>query len=172
MRKALVIVVLVSFFVGVGCCPCRMAGASTSVVDTTNNYATHHDIVRIVIRDTMHLLPLSQSHDQLVTKHTYSELDNEYCISVAEIDAEGLLHHSLDTKDRAMLPVRTIYRDSVVRDTIIRYAERVERRTQQVKVKVAPWWVKPLGAITATLAVIVLWQNRKRIMTIIRLWRI
>lgn len=169
MRKAYLIVVF-CLVVAVGCCPCRVAGTATTVNDST--YTARFEKVRIIIRDTMRLQAIAQSHEKNITEEQLSELSNDYCVSIAEVDSRGLLHHTLDTKDSAMLPSRIIIRDSIIRDTVYRKVKRVEQRVVERQVKVTPWWVKPLGVITAMLAVIVLWQNRKRILTLLSLWRI
>ena len=155
-----------------GCCPCKRVGVTANVNSADSTYTAHDQFVRIIIKDTLLLQPLTPSHDMNVTKAQFSELENRYCTSMASVDDEGYLHHTLDTKDSAMLPAREVTRDSVVRDTIIRYRDRVEARVEVQRVKVKPWWVKPLGAITAVLTVIVVWQNRKRILSIVSLWRI
>lgn len=165
-------IVVLGFGFVVGCCPCRHIGASVDTQQADTAYVAHHDVVRIIVRDTVRMQPLAPSHDKVVTKALHSELSNAYCVSIADIDGEGYLTHTLDTRDSAMLPVREMTRDSIIRDTLIRYRTRVETRVKEVRVKVVPWWVKPLGIIAAALAVIVLWQNRRRIITLIRLWRI
>lgn len=170
MRKAYLIVVFWLVVVAAGCCPCRVAGTATTVNDSL--YSARFEKVRIIIRDTMRLQAIAQSHEKNITEEQLSELSNDYCVSIAEVDSRGLLHHTLDTKDSAMLPSRTIIRDSIIRDTVYRNVKRVEQQVVQRQVKVTPWWVKPLCFITAMLAVIVLWQNRKRILTIVSLWRI
>lgn len=168
MRKAYLIVVFCLVVVAAGCCPCRVAGTATTVNDST--YTARFEKVRIIIRDTMRLQAIAQSHEKNITEEQFSELSNDYCVSIAEVDSRGLLHHTLDTKDSAMLPSRTIIRDSIIRDTIYRKVKRVEQQVVERQVKVIPWWVKPLGVITAMLAVIVIWQNRKLFIKFLKLW--
>ena len=177
MRKTFFIVVL-SLVVAVACCPCRKAGTST-IVDKTERdsvYINHYDTLRIVERDTMWLERIEQSHDRVMVKADTSYLENAYCKSTASVDTLGILTHTLDTRDSAMLPVRVIHRDRVVRDTIFRYRDKantsVSNNTIVKEVKKVTWYDKCLRIISAALFIIVLWQNRKRIIQIISLWRI
>ena len=139
-------------------------------------YINHYDTLRIVERDTMWLERIEQSHDRVMVKADTSYLENAYCKSTASVDTLGILTHTLDTRDSAMLPVRVIHRDRVVRDTIFRYRDKantsVSNNTIVKEVKKVTWYDKCLRIISAALFIIVLWQNRKRIIQIISLWRI
>lgn len=155
------------------CCPCRNTSTSAESITRDSVYITHHDTLRIVERDTMRLAQLEQWHERVMARGE-STLENIYCTTTAKVDDDGFLWHTLDTRDSALLPVQVITRDRVMRDTVYRWRDRVTSRTKVVekRVKTTPWWVKPLCVISAALAAVVIWQNRKRIMTIIRLWRI
>lgn len=174
MRKAFFIVVL--SMVAVACCPCRKAGTSTIVdkVERDSTYINHYDTLRIVERDTMWMARIEQSHDRVMVKASHSYLENAYCTSSADVSEEGILTHTLDTRDSAMLPVRVIHRDRVVRDTIYRYkdsantAERNETIIKEVK-KVA-WYDKALRWVSLGLLCVVLWQNRKLFIKFLKLW--
>lgn len=156
------------------CCPCRQAGVATAVADSDSVYTSHVDIVRLTIRDTILLQPLAQYHDRVQLEATSSFLENAYCTSAAAVDEDGVLTHTLDTRDSALMPVRTIYRDRVVRDTVIRLKDRVDVKQEIMirEVRKVTWYDKCLRVISAALFIIVLWQNRKRIIQIISLWRI
>lgn len=172
MRKAFYILVVVYLVVCAGCCPCRKAGTATAVVDRDSVYVTRYDTLRIVERDTLVLRPLPPSHDHIITREQYSRLDNAYCVSTAEIDTEGLLRHSLDTKDSALMPVRTVRVEHIVRDTVVRW--RVDNRTE-VKVKEvvrSAWYDRFIRVACIGLLAVVLIQNRKWIGKLIGLWRI
>lgn len=177
MRKAFFIVAL-SLVVAVACCPCRKAGATTIVdkVERDSTYINHYDTLRIVERDTMWMARIEQSHDRVMVKASHSYLENAYCTSSADVSEEGILTHTLDTRDSALLPVRVIHRDRVVRDTIFRYRDKTNvsesNHTIIKEVKKVAWYDKALRIISAALFIIVLWQNRKRIIQIISLWRI
>lgn len=170
------IVVLVSCLVAVACCPCRKAGATTIVdkMERDSVYINHYDTLRIVERDTMWLERIEQSHDRVMVNASHSYLENAYCTSSADVSEEGTLTHTLDTRDSALMPVRTIYRDRVVRDTVIRLKDRVDVKQEIMirEVRKVTWYDKCLRVISAALFIIVLWQNRKRIIQIISLWRI
>lgn len=162
------------FLLVAACCPCRKAGVTSAVSDKDSIYTSHYDIVRITMRDTMYLQPLAQYHDRVRVVAQRSYLENPYCTSTASVDEEGVLAHTLDTRDSALLPSRVMYRDRVVRDTVYRLKDRVDTKIETI-VKVerkAKWYDKVIRVVCIGLAVVVLWQNRKRIMTIFRLWRI
>ena len=175
MRKAFFIVVI-SLVVAVACCPCRKAGA-TIIVDKVARdsiYINHYDTLRIVERDTMWLERIEQSHDRVMTKADTSYLENAYCESTASVDTLGILTHTLDTKEYAMLPVRYIERERVVRDTIYHYkdsANTTERNETIIKeVKKVAWYDKALRWVSLGLLCVVLWQNRKLFIKFLKLW--
>lgn len=176
MRNAFFIVVL--GLVVAACCPCRKAGVTSAVSDTLRDsiYINHYDTLRIVERDTMWLESIEQSHDRVMVKASLSHLENAYCTSDASVDEEGILTHSLDTRDSAMLPSRVVYCDRVVRDTVYRLRDRANvsesNNTIIKEVKKVAWYDKVLRVVSAALFIIVLWLNRKRIIQIISLWRI
>ena len=116
----------------VACCPCRKLGESVESIERDSTYVVRHDTVHIVERETIALRPLMPSHDHIITQAQYSRLDNAYCTSTAEIDTEGLLRHSLDTKDSALMPVHYQRVEHIVRDTVVRW--RTKNRAE-VKVK-------------------------------------
>lgn len=169
MNKASFIVIV--FLGAVACCPCRKAGTTTIVeVQRDSVYITHYDTLRVVERDTMWMERLEQSHDRVTIKASSSYLDNDYCITTAEVDEEGRLTHTLDTRDSAMLPVRTIYRDRIVRDTVIRLKDRLDTKAEiEVReVRVTTWWqrtqIVALWLLLGALAI----RYRKEILSLLR----
>lgn len=155
------------------CCPCRHATAESSAKVRDSVYIVHYDTIRIERSDTLWLERLEQSHDQITTYAQHSELSNAYCISTANITADGALAHTLDTRDSAMLPVRIIDIERIVRDTIFRDKVEVAERTSVKYVpKPKTLWHHTKDAMLIGLAVLAAWQNRKTILSIIRLWRI
>ena len=168
MRRVLDIVLVLVFLVAVACCPCKNAGASAVVNATDSTYVAHHNIVRMLMRDTMLMRPIRQSHDRNVTKEQFSELSNDYCTSTAEVDSDGLLHHTLDTRDSAMLPVRTVTRDSIVRDTVFSDRDRAETRTGVKEVRKVTWWQRTQSILLWTLLGILAIRYRKEILSLIR----
>ena len=175
MRKAFFIVVL-SLVGAVACCPCRKAGATTIVDKELRDsiYINHYDTMRIVERDTMWLERIEQSHDRVMVKASRSYLENAYCTSSADVSEEGILTHTLDTRDSALLPVRVIYRDRVVRDTIFRYRNKTNvsesNNTIIKEVKKVAWYDKALRWVSLGLLCVVLWQNRKLFIKFLKLW--
>lgn len=156
------------------CCPCRKATTTTDTTERDTAYLSHYDTASIVERDSMLMARLEQSHDKIVTDAQFSELSNAYCTSTAAIDDNGRLHHTLDTNDSATLPMRIIERERLVYDTVYRYRDR-ERQSNNTlikEVKKVAWYDKVLRLVSAALFIIVLWQNRKRIIQLINLWRI
>ena len=168
MRKAFFIVVI-SLVVAVACCPCRKAGATT-IVESDSVYITHYDTLRIVERDTMWLERIDQSHDRVMTKADTSYLENAYCESTASVDTLGILTHTLDTKDRAMLPVRYVERERIVCDTIMQYRDVARENTIVKEVRKVKWYDKILRWVCLALFVVVLWQNRKLFIKFLKLW--
>ena len=156
MRKHFFIVVLVSLVGAVACCPCREVGATDTAFLRDSTIFVRYDTTRVVVRDTIIVQRLEQSNERIETYKQHSTLSNDYCISTADIEADGLLRHSLTTKDSAMLPARVVTVERIVRDTIFRdrveYAERVTIKevkkplTGLVKGHIIGFWV--LFAIT------------------------
>lgn len=175
MRKQAFFIV-VFLVVAVACCPCRKAGTSTIVdkMERDSIYINHYDTLRVVERDTMWLERIEQSHDRVMVKASTSYLENAYCTSSADVNEEGTLTHTLDTRDSAMLPVRVIHRDRVVRDTIYRYkdsANTTENNKTIIKeVKKVAWYDKALRWVSLGLLCVVLWQNRKLFIKFLKLW--
>lgn len=163
-----IVSILVFVLVATSCCPCKNVGASAVVNATDSTYTSHHGIVRLLIRDTMLMRPIRQSHDRNVTKEQFSELSNDYCTSTAEVDSDGLLHHTLDTRDSAMLPVRTVTRDSIVRDTVFRYRDKIERQVVVKEVRKVTWWQRTQSILLWTLLGILAIRYRKEILSLVR----
>lgn len=153
----------------VSCCPSRKAGATT-IVERDSVYINHYDTLRIVERDTMWLERIVQSHDRVMTKADTSYLENAYCESTASVDTLGILTHTLDTKERAMLPVRYVERERIVRDTIMQYRDVVRENTIVKEVRKVKWYDKALRWVCLALFVVVLWQNRKLFIKFLKLW--
>ena len=168
------LILLAVMLLSTSCCPCRNIGMEDVANRRDSIYIIRRDTVRIIEVDTMWLDRLEQSHDLIMTHRQHSELDNAYCTSTADIGEDGMLVHSLDTRDSAMLPARLITTEHIVRDTVVieRTAERTVREVQEKIVYKTAWYDKFLRLVSTALLAIVLWQNRKRIMTIIGLWRI
>lgn len=128
MLKHSFIVVLVSLVGAVACCPCRDARVTDTAFLRDSTTIVRYDTTKVVVRDTIIVQRLEQSNECIETYKQHSTLSNDYCISTANIEADGLLHHSLRTKDSAMLPARVVEMERIVRDTIFRdrveYAER------------------------------------------------
>lgn len=159
----------------ISCCPCRKAGATTIVeVQRDSVYITHYDTLRVVERDTMWMQRIEQSHDRVMTKADTSYLENAYCESTASVDTLGILTHTLDTKEYAMLPVRYIERERVVRDTIYHYKDSTNtterNETIITEVKKVAWYDKALRWVSLGLLCVVLWQNRKLFIKFLKLW--
>lgn len=174
MRKVLILLAILL----VACCPCRNT-SSTSVekeVQRDSIYITRLDTVRIVERDTVYKVRLEQYHERAQVTEQHSYLENPYCTSTADVNEEGALTHSLNTRDSALMKLRTASRLRVVRDTVIlyRFKDRAVDNERVVirEVKKAAWYDKIIRIVCLGLLALVIWQNRKKIMSVIRLWRI
>lgn len=168
----LAIVVLVCLYISASCCPCRQLGESVESIERDSIYVVRHDTVHIVERETIALRPLIPSHDHIITREQFSRLDNTYCTSTAEIDTEGLLRHTLDTKDSALMPVRVQRVEHIVRDTVVRWRTNNRAEVKVKEVVRSAWYDKALRWASLGLFAIVIWQNRRWIGKLIGLWRI
>ena len=174
MRKHSFIVVLVSYLVGaVACCPCREVGVTDTAFLRDSTIFVRYDTTRVTVRDTIIVQRLEQSNERIETYAQHSTLSNDYCISTADIEADGLLHHSLRTKDSATLPARVVEVERIVRDTIYRgrienteHAEVKQTKkslTKFVKAQIIGFWV--LLAVTII-------RLRKTLIRLFSGWRI
>lgn len=168
MYKTLFIIVVGYLVVCAGCCPCRQAGTASAVVDRDSVYVTRYDTLRIVERDTLVLRPLPPSHDATLTEAQYSRLENAYCTTLAEIDAEGRLRHTLDAKDSALLPVRVERVEHIVRDTVVRWHvdKRTEVSVKEVR-KTTRWQRTQIVALWVLLGILAI-AYRKKILSLVK----
>lgn len=168
----LLIIVILAMLSG-ACCPCRHAVGEDTRIERDSVYITRYDSLIVARRDTMWLGRLEQSNESVETYAQHSQLSNAYCISTADVGDDGRLSHRLYTRDSAMLPARVAEVEHIVRDTVFRDRETCSER---VVVKQVPrpktWWSTTKDILLVGLAVLSLWQNRKIILAIIRLWRI
>lgn len=155
----------------VACCPCREVGATEAVFVRDTVTSIHIDTMRVVERDTIYLQRLAQSHDR-VQGVTSSHLENDYCTSSAWMGDDGKLNHTLDTRDSALLPARIVYRDRVLLNEFT-WSSRVNAsKVKTREVAKSKWYDKTIRRVCIGLAIIVILQNRKRIMRLVKLWRI
>lgn len=170
IRKVLAVIAIV--YLTVACCPCRKAGASTIVdkVDRDSIYITHYDTLRIVERDTLWLERIEQSHDRVMVDASHSYLENTYCYTTADVNEYGILTHSLDTRDSALLPVRYVYMERVVRDTVYRYRDKAENKsathTREVR-KASLWQRTQIIALWVLLGVLAI-TYRRQILSLVK----
>ena len=168
----------VAVCVAVACCPCREAGVATAVSSTERDTSrvVHHDTLRHVVVDTMRWLPLSQHHERVMVKASHSYLSNEYCTSAASVDSLGILTHSLDTRDSARLPVRTVTTERIMHDTIYRVIEsnraEVEKSENVRKVNHITWWQRTQIVGFWLMIAVVAIKYRKVIFKVFSGWRI
>ena len=163
------------------------ACASTKeVVSTTTSadvqrdsiYITHYDTIRIVERDTFRLAQLEQWHDRVMTRGL-STLQNPYCTTTAEVDSDGYLRHTLDTKSEASFPVRIVEVERIVRDTISINTQSSNTTTNSTQSTLIKKVKKPMSWIVKT-QIIGFWllvagiiiKNRKTIIRVFSGWRI
>ena len=155
----------------VACCPCREVGTTETVFVRDTVLSTYIDTMRVVERDTIYLQRLEQSHDR-VHGVTSSHLENDYCTSSAWMGDDGKLNHTLDTRDSALLPARIVYRDRVLLNEFT-WSSRVNAsKVKTREVAKSKWYDKAIRRVCIGLAIIVILQNRKRIMRLVKLWRI
>lgn len=173
MHKHFFIVVLVSYLVGAAaCCPCREVGASDTAFLRDSTIFVRYDTTRVTVRDTIIVQRLEQSAERIETYAQHSTLSNDYCISTAGIEVDGLLRHSLRTKDSAMLPARVVEVERIVRDTIYHNTSESAERviTRQVK-KPLSWVVKTHIIGFWVMAIGIYIRHRKKIIRVFAGWR-
>lgn len=172
MRKHIFIVVLVGFLLAVACCPCREVGATDTAFLRDSTIYVRYDTTKVVVRDTIIVQRLEQSNERIETYAQHSTLSNDYCITTADIEADGLLRHSLRTKDSAMLPARVVEAERIVRDTIYHNtSESAESTiTRQVK-KPLSWVVKTHIIGFWVMAAGIFIRHRKKIIRVFAGWR-
>lgn len=164
---------LIVFVLGgaVGCCPCREVGVTETVFVRDTVLSTYIDTMRVVERDTIYLQRLEQSHDR-VQGVASSHLENDYCTSSAWVGDDGKLNHTLDTRDSALLPGRIVYRDRVLLNSFSWSSRTNISKIKTREVAKSKWYDKAIRRVCIGLAIIVILQNRKRIMRLVKLWRI
>ena len=173
MRKHFFIVVLVGYFLSaVACCPCREVGVTDTAFLRDSTTIVRYDTTKVVVRDTIIVQRLEQSSERIETYAQHSTLSNDYCISTADIEADGLLRHTLRTKDSAMLPARVVEAERIVRDTIYHNtSESAESTiTRQVK-KPLSWVVKTHIIGFWVMAAGIFIRHRKKIIRVFAGWR-
>ena len=168
---------IIALMVLCACAPCKeVVSTSTSVVQRDSIYITHYDTIRVVERDTLRLMQLQQWHDRVMSRGK-STLANPYCTSTAEVLADGYLEHTLDTRREALLPVRLVEVERVVRDTIFINTSNEASTTEASVVikrvnKPLSWWAKTQIITLWVLVVIIVVKHRKTIIRAFSGWRI
>ena len=110
------------------CCPCRNVVAEREVQDSVR---TEYRERTVYVPDTVYLeIPLQSA--ERTTQDSLSHLENEFAVSEARITGEGLLFHSLETKQQTK-PIAT-EREIVTRDSIV-YKDRYITATKTVEVE-------------------------------------
>lgn len=156
---------------------CACASTKEVVSTTTSTdvqrdsiYITHYDTLRIVERDTLWLERIEQSHDRVMVDASHSYLENTYCYTTADVNEYGILTHSLDTRDSALLPVRYVYRERVVRDTVYRYRDKAENKsathTREVR-KASLWQRTQIIALWVLLGILAI-TYRRQILSLVK----
>lgn len=152
--------------------------ATSIEVQRDSVYITHYDTVRIVERDTFRLTQLEQWHDRVMTRGM-STLQNPYCVTTAEVDAEGYLRHTLDTKSEASFPVRLVEAERIVRDTIYADTQSSSTSTSNTLTTTTKKVNKPMSWLVKTqiigfwlLVAVIIIKNRKTIIRVFSGWRI
>lgn len=144
--KKYILILLAAFLVG---CGVNIKTSSSSVEKEAKRdsiYITHIDTMVIVKRDTIYKDRIVQSHDRVIVRADSSYLENEYCYTRASVSTDGLLSHSLDTRDSVMLPHRVEYKTRYISDTVFVELRNEKEKTESeskvrtVEVKKTTWW--------------------------------
>lgn len=160
----------------ISCCPCRKVRQST----LTNNseqqrdsiYVSIHDTLYIVERDSSAWQPLPIEHNRNRTIERHSHLENTFCSSDADIDSLGILTHSLDMRDSAILPIRFIYQDRVHTDTlyVYRWRDRDHNVIEEkiIERKYVSWWQRIQIYGFWILAIYIFWRNKDFVLSLFK----
>lgn len=165
MRLANTIIVLLltaAIFCG---CSVQKAASSYHTSDSVRVEIRYKEIVK---RDTIYVeLPAQSAVKE--TRDTTSHLETKYAISDAKIDKDGILHHSLETKNTPIaLPAetKTIVRDSIIyrdREAQVKEAELVERELTAWQ----KWQMRSFWILLSVIAAGLIWHYRKPIWSFI-----
>lgn len=144
------------------CCLSGCNGFRKMITNTTDSVIVHTEYVERI--DTAFVTV--EKWIQQVLVDTTSTLENDYCISRAEIRSFGMLYHSLETKPQQIpVPVTSI---ELVRDSIIYKDKYIEiREPYPVEKEFTRWQLIRLHGFWYTLAALVLsivWICRKPLM--------
>lgn len=148
-----------------GCCPQRVA-VESNVLDSVRVETRYVEVIK---RDTIKVELPAQSVSR-ETRDTTSHLETKYAVSDAKIDARGILHHSLETKN---VPIRVpVEHKEAKRDSIIyRYKDRVVSEVQLVERKLTEWqkWqMRSFWILLSVLLALLAYRFRKPLMALIR----
>ena len=174
---------LIAVALAIMACACA---STKEVVSTTTStdvqrdsiYIAHYDTIRIVERDTFRLAQLEQWHDRVMTRGL-STLQNPYCITTAEVDSDGYLRHTLDTKSEASFPVRIVEVERIASDSMYANTQSSNTSTSNTQTtttkkvkKPMSWFVKTqiIGFWLLVAGIII--KNRKTIIRVFSGWRI
>lgn len=164
----------------VACCPCRKVSTTTTVSEALYQrdsiYIEHYDTLRVVERDTVRMAPINKSHDRVSVMATSSYLENDYCTSHANVDELGILTHTLDTRDSALLPVRLVEVSSAKSDMLSHNSEHTDTEALSVvevrEISRLTWWQRTqIIGFWVVLGVLAI-KYRKVILKVITGWRI
>lgn len=136
-----------------------LQGCKTRTVYIPVKQSTHETVT---LRDTVIDTRLEFYRDTIVTPDSISFLSNPYGFSWAEAKG-GRLHHSLSVWPDSLIPIKTVFIDKVVRDSIpCPYPVEIE---VPVEKKLSIWqYIRiRLGEILLIgLIIIVVWSKGKR----------
>jgi hypothetical protein len=107
---------------------------------------------------------------------TSSYLENDYCTSHANVDELGILTHTLDTRDSALLPVRLVEVSSAKSDMLSHNSEHTDTEALSVvevrEISRLTWWQRTqIIGFWVVLGVLAI-KYRKVILKVITGWRI
>ena len=165
MKTLRIIVTIIITTLLQGCGSQRVAMESIS--KDSVRVETHY--VEVIKRDTIFIeIPYQSAHRE--TRDTISHLETKYALSDAKIDSDGILHHTLESKN-VPIPVptdtKTIIKDTTIyvdRNIYLKDVEYVERDlTDWQKWQMRSFWIL-LSVLLATLV----YRFRKPIWTFVK----
>lgn len=163
-----IIVAAVCLLLG-GCSTCRKMPTQTAAYKADSVRVEYRERT-VLVPDTVFLEIPAQTAER-TTADTVSHLENDYAVSVARINSDGTLTHTLGTKPqrKAVQTARQIEcRDSVVyRD---RVQKKIETKTEYVERQRSWWEQAEIYGFWAALIALAIIYRKKIFKAVVRLF--
>ena len=166
MRHLKTIVVLLLSAAALFGCSTQKAVTNTHTSDSVRVEIRYKEVIK---RDTI-FVEIPQQSASRETRDTISHLETKYAISDAKIDASGILHHSLESKNVSIsvpTEIKTIVKDSIVYRDMNVYVDKVQLVERELTAW-QKWQMRSFWILLAIVAAGLVYYFRKPILTLIR----